>query len=59
MRGNAVFQRQVLSEPRQFLVRPAFNLDEGVRSGQYRIDGHYQHFDQIMLRLPGMAWIGE
>ena len=34
MRRNPVFKLEVLPEPVELLVRPGFNLDEGVGSGQ-------------------------
>ena len=58
VRGNAMGQSQVATQPVQLLPRPQLDLHKRVRPHQHRFHRHHQQLHQVMFhlrRLPGIA----
>jgi hypothetical protein len=59
VRRNSVLKLQIPTQPIQFLVRPEFDLNEGVRPHQHGIHRHNEQIDQVVLNLPGLPRVSD
>ncbi len=58
VRGDAVFKREKLAEPRQLALAKFRNVDPRVAIANRAAQGHEHHFDQRIVGAAIDAWIG-